>query len=39
VEDEWAFARVAQVHDDNPPEKEVVISAGVDGLELALYRR
>jgi hypothetical protein len=39
VKDEWAFARVAQVDGDNSPEKEVVIPAGVDGLELALYRR
>jgi hypothetical protein len=39
VEDEWAFARVAQVNGDDPSEKEVVISTGVDGLELAFYRR
>src|SRR5919199_2518421 len=39
VENERTLARIAHMNGNDPSEKEVMITAGVDRLELALYPR
>ena len=39
VEDQRSLARISGLDGHDAPEEEGVVAAGVDGLELALYRR